>query len=175
MLNVYPYQLYEVLVPAKELAGSEEYWIKTSFDGSVSTDVVLKRKKLDYASQDFKNTDFTQRYQKYMSRDLLDHRYLTEFKLSSDRKYDDDQEQKQYEIRKVEQEEYLVFVMSVIKTSLAMDEANLFTPVEVGIVIRTNSLNSFSKFNSFPLSMILTISTLLVFFGVSYMVIPGLR
>ena len=39
---------------------------------------------------------------------------------------------------------YLVFIMSVVKISLAMDEANLYDTVDVALELMPNKLDSFS-------------------------------
>ena len=34
-MEIQPFHLYEIYVPIKELNANEEYWIASSFDGSV--------------------------------------------------------------------------------------------------------------------------------------------
>jgi len=43
-----PYELVEVLIPVSDLTPGENYWIRASYPGSSSSDIVMKRKNIDY-------------------------------------------------------------------------------------------------------------------------------
>ena len=118
----------EVLVPASELTPGTSYWIRASYPGSSSSDIVMKRKNMDYAAVKAATTssDFSTRYSENYGKALADHRFASEFSLNSLGAYSDDSEGLTYEMRVVDAITYLVFIMTVVKISLAMDEANLY-------------------------------------------------
>jgi hypothetical protein len=48
VISAPPYELVEVLIPVKDLTPGENYWIRASYPGSSSSDIVMKRKNIDY-------------------------------------------------------------------------------------------------------------------------------
>ena len=58
--------------------------------------------------------------------------------------------------------------MSVIKVSLAMDEANLYDEVNVALELMPNSVNNSSRINSLAVSIIVTIIIIGAFFTLVY-------
>ena len=63
----------------------------------------------------------------------------------------------------------------MVKNALAMDEAQMFTQVKVNFELRPDSLDSFSKIGSFPLSLGVNLIMLALFFGIMYALFPSLR
>ncbi|CDW84210.1 UNKNOWN [Stylonychia lemnae] len=154
------------------MEASESYWIRTYFSGAQGNDVVMKRKPKTLSVEDaFKNSDFHKRF----SRDLLDHRYPVEFTLNENKRYEDDQDEVRYEIKQIDDKEYLVFIFSLVKVAFAMDEAQLFKGVKVNFELRSDRLSSFSKVNSFGVSMLANMVMILIFFGILYALFPILR
>ena len=82
--------------------------------------------------------------------------------------YDDDPNKETYEIRSIEDDKFLVFVMTVVKISQAMDETNMYDAVNVALELMPNSINSSSKVGSFFLSLVLTIIILAGFLAFIY-------
>ena len=76
---------------------------------------------------------------------------------------------------KVGNEEYLVFLVSLVKVAYAMDEAKYFETVTMNIELRADHLDSFSRIGSFPLSLLANIAMLTIFFGVMWLLFPALR
>ena len=175
VLPLKPYEFYEVLVPTKLIEADTGYWIRTSFKGSSSSDIVMKRKNADYDSVRAKylsESDFNQRFSKAFSKGLRDHRYASEFRLNNNKRYLDDPQGLKYEIvQKEGGEEFLVFVLSVVRVSLAFDEAALYNTVDVSIELMQDSLDSFSTVNSFAVSLVATVVTIGVFLSMVYFVI----
>lgn len=48
VISTPPYELVEVLIPVMDLSPGENYWIRASYPGSSSSDIVMKRKNIDY-------------------------------------------------------------------------------------------------------------------------------
>lgn len=133
----------------------------------------MKRKNMDYAAVKAAtaSSDFSTRYSENYGKALADHRFASEFELNNLRAYADDTEGTTYEIRTVDDTTYLVFIMTVIKVSLAMDEANLYDEMDVSLQLMPDSLDSFSQVNSFAASLGLTILIIAAFITVVYMFI----
>ena len=76
---------------------------------------------------------------------------------------------------KVGNEEYLVFLVSLVKVAYAMDEAKYFETVSMNIELRADRLDSFSRIGNFPLSLLANIAMVAIFFGVMWLLFPSLR
>ena len=134
----------------------------------------MKRKLKTLNSDEiYKQSDFYRRF----SRDLLDHKYASEFTLNQNKRYEDDPNQEKYEIVKTaaDGEEYLVFVFSLVKVALAMDEAEMFKGVALNLELRSDSINSFSKIDNYWLSLLANLGMIVVFLGIMYALFPILR
>ena len=110
-----------------------------------------------------------------MARGLKDHRYSSDFTLNEAKRYTDDPNQERYEILKVGSEDYLVFLVSLVKVAFAMDEAKYFETVSMNLELRPDKLDSFSRIGSFPLSLFGNIVMLAAFFGIMWYLFPSLR
>jgi hypothetical protein len=134
---------------------------------------VFKRKPKQLSVEEiYKNSDFARRF----GRDLLDHKYAQTFSLDASLRYEDDPRQEKYEIATIDGKEHLVFVFSVVKVALAMDEAVAVNgKILLNIELRRDSLDSFSRVGSFPLSLAANLGMLMVFFGVLYAAFPIVR
>jgi len=64
----------------------------------------------------------------------------------------------------IEAEKYLVFTMTVVKVSHAMDEANLYDELDVALELKANNINSFSKVDNFSISLALSCLAIVFFF-----------
>ena len=106
---------------------------------------------------------------------MLDHRYPVEFTLNENKRYEDDSTEERYQIQKINDQEYLVFVFSLVKIALSMDEAELFKGVKVNFELRPDRLSSFSTVNSFTVSMLANLVMIALFFGIMYALFPYLR
>ena len=78
-------------------------------------------------------------------------------------------------IEKIGDEYYLVFVVSLVKITLALDEAKLFDPVYLNLELRSDNLDSFSKVKNFDLSVLANIIMVILFLGIMYALFPILR
>jgi hypothetical protein len=120
------------------------------------------------------DSDFNKRYSKNFGRKLSDHRYASEFKLNSERSYEDDVDGSIYEIRNIEDDSYLVFTMTVVKVSHAMDEANYYDELDVAFELMANNIDSFSKIDNFYMSLGITLLVLVLFFyGLYKWILPN--
>ena len=139
----------------------------------------MKRKsiKIIPTSMDvlYKETDFYRRFGKSLQRGLKDHKYTTEFTLDPNRRYTDDPNQERFEIAQANDEEYLVFHLSVVKVSFAMDEAKFFDRATVNLELRADRLDSFSKVGSFSVSILANVVMCGIFLGAMYLLFPSLR
>lgn len=72
-------------------------------------------------------------------------------------------------------EEYLVFLVSLVKVAYAMDEAKYFETVSMNIELRADRLDSFSRIGNFPLSLLANIAMVAIFFVVMWLLFPSLR
>jgi hypothetical protein len=166
-----PYEPIEVLIPLSELQANEDYWVRASYPGSSSSDIIMKRKNMDYTTRRAKvlaDSDYAARYSKNFSRRLSDHRHASEFSLNAEKLYVDDPEGITYEIREIENEKFLVLFMTVLKVSMAMDEAMLYDEVPVALELMSRSISGSSKLNSLPASLLLSIIVLFAFFAFIY-------
>eukprot|EP00347_Sterkiella_histriomuscorum_P017432 403349391 len=151
---------------------SESYWIRTYFSGAQGNDVLMKRKaKTLSVEQAYKNSDFYRRF----SRDLLDHRYPVEFTLNQQKRYEDDQNEERYEIKRIGDEEYLVFSFSLVKIAYAMDETQYFKTIPINFELRPDNLSSFSAVNNIAYGAAASIGMIVVFLGVMWALFPVLR
>lgn len=123
----------------------------------------------------YKETDFFRRFQQTIQRGLKDHRYVMEFELTGNKRYADDADQKRYLIAKEGDEEFLVFVFSIVKVAFAMDEAAFYKQIRVNLELRENKLDSFSRIKNYPATIALNVGMLIVFFGIMYALFPSLR
>ncbi len=98
-----------------------------------------------------------------------------EFSLDRSKRYSDDAASKRYHIAREGDEEFLVFVFSIVKVAFAMDEAAFYKKVRVNLELRENSLNSFSRLKNYPATIALNLGMLFVFFGIMYALFPSLR
>lgn len=136
----------------------------------------MKRKSAKVKTDDlYKQTDFYRRFSKTVARGLKDHRYSAEFTLDGTKRYVDDPRQERYEVAKAGSEEYLVFLVSLVKVAFAMDEAKYFETVSVNMELRPDRLDSFSRIGSFPLSLLGNLAMVIVFFGLMWYLFPSLR
>lgn len=137
----------------------------------------MKRKSVRVKSSEeqYKQTDFYRRFSKTVARGLKDHRYSAEFTLDGAKRYVDDPRQERYEVARAGSEEYLVFLVSIVKVAFAMDEAKYFETVAVNMELRADCLDSFSRIGSFPLSILGNLAMLAVFFGLMWYLFPSLR
>jgi hypothetical protein len=62
-----------------------------------------------------------------------------------------------------------------VKVAYAMDEAAFFQTVKLNLELRADNLDSFSRFGSFPLSVLANIVLVGIFFGVMWYLFPSLR
>lgn len=123
----------------------------------------------------YKQTDFYRRFSKFLTRGLKDHRYGAEFKLDAQKRYSDDSDQAKFEIGTSNNEQFLVFVLSLVKIAYPMDEAKFLDKVTLNLELRANNLDSFSKVGSFPLSLLANVAMAVVFLGGMYLLFPVLR
>ena len=87
----------------------------------------------------------------------------------------DDPKEEKYEIATSGGEKYLVFLVSLVKVSYAVDEAKFFEGVKMNLELRANKMDSFSRVGSFPISILANIVMVLVFLGFMYAFFPSLR
>ena len=136
----------------------------------------MKRKPVKLnVDETYKQTDFYRRFQKNINREMKDHKYSSEFTLDANKRYSDDPLEERYMIDKVADEEYLVFIVSLVKVAMAMDESKLFEKVKMNIELRPDSLDSFSKVDSFFLSVLANVVMVILFLGIMYALFPVLR
>lgn len=142
-----PYKLYEVRVPLKGLSANTSFWVRSYYNGGEANDAVMKRKGIVNKDAEtlYKETDFFRRFQQTIQRGLKDHRYVMEFELTASKRYADDADQKRYLIAKEGDEEFLVFVFSIVKVAFAMDEAAFYKQIRANLELRENKLDSFSR------------------------------
>jgi hypothetical protein len=91
------------------------------------------------------------------------------------KRYADDINGVEYEIRLIGKESYLVFVMSVVKVALAMDESKMFDKVSVALELRKDSFDSFSSSDNFVWSLIATLIILGVFLIILFFLSVGVK
>jgi hypothetical protein len=48
VVSVRPYDVYDVYIPVESLQNDEDYWIKTSFEGGLAIEIVMKRKVIEH-------------------------------------------------------------------------------------------------------------------------------
>jgi hypothetical protein len=176
-LLVEPYKLYEVYVPLSTLKPSEAYWIRTYYIGGQASDAVMKRKSVQVKNLDvlYKETDFYRRFQATLQRGLKDHRYVMEFALDANRRFEDDPYQERYFIAQEGDEEYLLFVFSVVKVAFALDETAFYDKIRLTMELRANKLEAFSRLKNYPATIALNVVMLIVFMSVMYLLFPSLR
>ena len=98
-----------------------------------------------------------------------------EFALDGNKRYEDDPYQERYFIAQEGDEEYLMFVFSVVKVAYALDEASFYDKIRLTLELRANKLDSFSRMNNYPVTLALNAAMLLVFMSVMYLLFPSLR
>jgi hypothetical protein len=98
-----------------------------------------------------------------------------EFALDGNKRYEDDPYQERYFIAQEGDEEYLMFVFSVVKVAYALDEASFYDKIRLTLELRANKLDSFSRMNNYPVTLALNAAMLLVFMSVMYPLFPSLR
>lgn len=98
-----------------------------------------------------------------------------EFSLDANKRYDDDPYQERYFIAQEGDEEFLLFIFSVVKVAYALDEAAFYDKIRLTMELRSNKLDSFSRIKNYPATIALNVAALLVFMSVMYILFPSLR
>lgn len=132
----------------------------------------MKRKpaKKQLGDDLFKSTDF---FRRFTARGLKDHKYASEFSLDQNKRFSDDPQQERYAIETIKDEEYLVFLLSIVKVAFAVDEAQFFKLTKLNIELRSDSLDSFSRVGSFPVSLAASITLIGAFIALMYFMFPN--
>lgn len=69
----------------------------------------------------------------------------------------------------------MVFVLSVVKVALAMDEAEMFSKISIGMELMPSSIDSFSKQGNVLVSASATVAISLVFVVLLYFFGAGVK
>lgn len=77
VVNMVPYELYDVYIPVVQIQSNTEYSIQASFDGGYSVEIMMKRKAISTGDSLDKKSDFKKRFGNKLSQGLKlsDHRY----------------------------------------------------------------------------------------------------
>lgn len=139
VVQMVPYEVYDVFIPTSGLVAGQEYWVQAAFDGGQAIEIMMKRRGKE---QPTKAPSFEKRY----GMKLADHRYPSQFVLGDNGSYLDDPEGKSYEIFRAadNEEKYLVFTTSMIQRAHYVDEASQDEPLAVTLRLMTSDLDSFS-------------------------------
>ena len=136
----------------------------------------MKRKAKSLSVDElYKQSDFFRRFSQGLARDLKDHRYPAQFGLDENKRYNDDPLQDKYLIERRGDEEYLVFMLSLVKIAIPLDEAKFFKGQQINLELRVDSIDSFSKVDSFAMSMFANLAMCVVFLSIMYFLFPILR
>jgi hypothetical protein len=173
VVNVRPYEVYDIYVPVDSLAIDSDHWIKASYEGGLAIEINMKRKAIETDSSEEPNeeSDFNKRYSRQLKQGLglRDHRYAFMFQLDSRKRYTDDTEMKQFEIATgVDGKEYLAFTLSVFERAHSYDEALIFETCELSLRLMPNTLDSFSAVDSLVVSVGNTLIVLAAFLAIIY-------